>query len=128
MSVENVRQVLESNNGNNMVRLDSPVWNGEKATYMDYMEDSQSLPVDTLIAEGSIPSSVEHALDMLDERERDVVKMRFGVGYNQSFTLDEIGKSFGLTRERIRQIEKKALQKMRDSSSAPALRSLIEKN
>jgi len=65
---------------------------------------------------------------MLDERDRDVVKMRFGVGYNQSFTLDEIGKSFGLTRERIRQIEKRALQKMRDSSSAPALRSLIEKN
>lgn len=128
MSVENVRQVLESNNGNNMVRLDSPVWNGEKATYMDYMEDSELLPVDNLIAEVSIPSSVEHALDMLDEREREVVKMRFGVGHNQSFTLDEIGKSFGLTRERIRQIEKKALQKMRESSSAPALRSLIEKN
>lgn len=128
MSLENVRQVLESNNGNNMVRLDSPVWNGEKATYMDYMEDSQTLPVDTLIAEVSIPSSVEHALDILDERERDVVKMRFGVGHNQSYTLDEIGKSFGLTRERIRQIEKKALQKIRDSASAPALKSLIEKN
>lgn len=128
MSLENVKQVLESKNGNNMVRLDSPVWDGEKATYMDYMEDSQTLPVDTLIAEVSIPSSVIHALELLDERERDVVKMRFGVGYNQSFTLDEIGKSFGLTRERIRQIEKKALQKLRDSASAPALKSLIEIN
>jgi RNA polymerase primary sigma factor len=128
MSVENVRQVLESNNGNNMVRLDSPIWNGERATYMDYMEDSESLPVDSLIAEVSIPSSIEHALGILEERERDVVKMRFGIGYNQSFTLDEIGKNFGLTRERIRQIEKKALQKIRDSASAPALKSLIEKN
>ncbi len=128
MSVENVRQVLESNNGNNMVRLDSPIWNGERATYMDYMEDSESLPVDSLIAEVSIPSSIEHALGNLEERERDVVKMRFGIGYNQSFTLDEIGKNFGLTRERIRQIEKKALQKIRDSASAPALKSLIEKN
>jgi DNA-directed RNA polymerase sigma subunit (sigma70/sigma32) len=54
--------------------------------------------------------------------------MRFGIGYNQSFTLDEIGKRFGLTRERIRQIEKKTLQKIRESSSAPALRSLIEMN
>ncbi|GJM15057.1 MAG: hypothetical protein DHS20C13_03840 [Thermodesulfobacteriota bacterium] len=128
MSVENVRQVLESNNGNNMVRLDSPIWNGERATYMDYMEDSESLPVDSLIAEVSIPSSIEHALEILEERERDVVKMRFGIGYNQSFTLDEIGKNFDLTRERIRQIEKKALQKIRDSASAPALKSLIEKN
>ncbi len=128
MSVENVRQVLESNNGNNMVRLDSPIWNGERATYMDYMEDSESLPVDSLIAEVSIPSSIEHALGNLEERERDVVKMRFGIGYNQSFTLDEIGKNFGLTRERIRQIEKKALQKIRDSASAPALTSLIETN
>jgi len=128
MSVENVRQVLESNNGHNMVRLDSPIWNGERATYMDYMEDSESLPVDSLIAEVSIPSSIEHALGILEERERDVVKMRFGIGYNQSFTLDEIGKNFGLTRERIRQVEKKALQKIRDSASAPALKSLIEKN
>ena len=128
MSVENVKQVLESHNGKNMLRLDSPVWNGEKATYMDYMEDSETLPVDTLIAEVSIPSSIEHALDMLDDREREVVKMRFGIGHGQSSTLDEIGKRFGLTRERIRQIEKTALQKIRESASAPALKSLIEKN
>jgi len=128
MSVENIKQVLESHNGRNMVCLDSPVWYGERATYMDYMEDSETLPVDTLIAEVSIPSSIEHALEILEERERNVVRMRFGIGYNQSFTLDEIGKSFGLTRERIRQIEKKALQKIRNSASAPALKSLIEKN
>jgi RNA polymerase primary sigma factor len=128
MSVENVRQVLESGNGTNMVRLDSPIWNGEKATYMDYMEDSESMPVDILIAEVSIPSSIEHALSILEEREREVVKMRFGIGHTQSYTLDEIGKTFGLTRERIRQIEKKSLQKIRESASAPALKSLIEIN
>ena len=128
MSIENVRQVLESHNGNNMVRLDSPIWNGEKATYMDYMEDSETIPVDSLIAEVSIPSSIEHAFDILDDREREVVKMRFGIGYNMASTLDEIGKRFGLTRERIRQIEKRALQKIRESSSAPALKSLIERN
>ena len=95
---------------------------------MDYIEDSETIPVDTLIAEVSIPTSIEHALSILEEREREVVKMRFGIGHNQSFTLDEIGKSFGLTRERIRQIEKKALKKIRESASAPALKSLIEKN
>ena len=128
MSVENVRQVLESHNGNNMVRLDSPIWNGEKATYMDYMEDLDTLSVDNLIAEVSIPSSIELALSMLDDREREVIKMRFGIGYNQPSTLDEIGKRFGLTRERIRQIEKTALRKIRESASAPALKSLIETN
>ncbi len=126
MSVENVRQVLESHNGRNMVRLDSPVWNGEKATFMDYIEDSNTLPVDTLIAEVSIPSSIDHALGILGDREREVIKMRFGIGYAQPSTLDEIGKRFGLTRERIRQIEISALRRIRESPSAPALRSLID--
>jgi len=126
MSLENVRQILESKNGNNMVRLDSPVWKGERATFLDYMPDSVSLPVDSLIAEVSIPECVKDALYMLDDKERQVVEMRFGIGCETTCTLDEVGKKFGLTRERIRQIEKKALQKIKNSESAPALRSLIE--
>ncbi len=126
MSVENVKQILESGNGVNTVRLDSPVWSGEKATYLDYIPDSDTKPVDSLIAEVSIPESVERALHLLDEREREIVCMRFGIGHDGAFTLDEIGKRFNLTRERIRQIEKKALSTIRHSDSAPALRSLIE--
>ena len=126
MSVENVKQVLESGNGIRMVGLDFPVWAGERATYMDYIPDVDTTPVDSLIAEVSIPVRVERALHMLDEREREIIKMRFGIGYQGAFTLDEIGKRFGLTRERIRQIEKKALSTLRHSDSAPALRSLIE--
>ena len=126
MSLENVKQILESKNGNNMVRLDSPVWDGERATFMDYMADSVSLPVDSLIAEVSIPECVKDALYVLEDKEREVVEMRFGIGFESTCTLDEIGKKFGLTRERIRQIEKKALKKIRDSESAPALKSLIE--
>jgi len=126
MSLENVKQVLESKNGNNIVRLDSPVWNGERATFMDYMEDSVSPPVDSLIDEVSIPECVKDALYILDEKEREIVQMRFGIGSDATCTLDEIGRKFGLTRERIRQIEKKALKKIRDSESAPALKSLID--
>jgi RNA polymerase sigma factor (sigma-70 family) len=126
MSEENVKQILESGKGVNMVRLDSPVWVGEKATYMDYIPDSGSTPVDSLIAEISIPESVERALYMLDEREREIIKMRFGIGYQGTFTLNEIGNRFGLTRERIRQLEKKALSTIRHSDCAQALRSLIE--
>jgi len=126
MSVENVKQVLESGNGIRTIGLDSPIWAGERATFLDYIPDSDATPVDSLIAEVSIPESVERALHMLDEREREIIKMRFGIGYQGSFTLDEIGKRLGLTRERIRQIEKKALSTLRHSDSAPALRSLIE--
>ncbi len=125
MSVENVKRILESGI-NKVVRLDTPVWNGEKATYMDFMEDSGSLEVDSVIAEVSIPDNINDALLVLSMREREVVKMRFGIGYDCPYTLDEIGRKFRLTRERIRQIEKKALDRIRRSKSAPVLRSLME--
>lgn len=125
MSVENVKRILESS-GNRVVRLDTPVYDGEKATYLDYIEDSSSLVVDSLIAEISIPSNINTALLRLTEREREVVKMRFGIGYENAYTLDEIGKKFALTRERIRQIEKKALERIKRSKSAPVLKSLMD--
>lgn len=125
MSVENVKRILESS-GNKVVRLDTPVYDGEKATYLDYVEDSSSLVVDSIIAEVSIPGNIDTALLRLTERERDVVKMRFGIGYESPYTLDEIGKKFKLTRERIRQIEKKALERIKRSKSAPVLKSLMD--
>ena len=125
MSVENVRRILESG-GNRVVRLDTPVWAGENATYLDFIEDSGSTGVDSLIAEISIPDNINTALLKLNIREREVVKMRFGIGYETAYTLDEIGKKFQLTRERIRQIEKKALERMRRSKSAHVLRSLMD--
>ena len=125
MSVENVKRILESS-GNRVVRLDTPVYDGEKATYLDYVEDSGSLVVDSMIAEVSIPGNINTALLRLSEREREVVKMRFGIGYENAYTLDEIGRKFKLTRERIRQIEKKALERIKRSKSAPVLRSLMD--
>ena len=125
MSVENVKRILESS-GNRVVRLDTPVYDGEKATYLDYIEDSGSMVVDSMIAEISIPGNINTALLRLTEREREVVKMRFGIGYENAYTLDEIGKKFKLTRERIRQIEKKALERIKRSKSAPVLKSLMD--
>lgn len=125
MSVENVKRILDSS-GNRVVRLDTPVYDGEKATYLDYIEDSSSLVVDSIIAEVSIPGNINTALLRLTEREREVVKMRFGIGYESAYTLDEIGKKFKLTRERIRQIEKKALERIKRSKSAPVLKSLMD--
>ena len=120
--------MLELKKTANTVRLDSPVWDGENATFMDFIPDSDSTPVDCLIDEISIPASVRSALHTLGPREREVVKMRYGIGYRDSYTLDDIGKRFALTRERIRQIEKKALLKLRKSESAYVLKSLLDHN
>lgn len=124
MSIEGVRRVLEK--GEKVVSLDSNVWDEEKMTYMDFIPDTNFLSPDSLIAAASIPRSVNDALLILTPREREVVKMRFGIGYENPSTLDDVGKRFGLTRERIRQIERKALERLRRSKSAPVLKSLME--
>src|SRR3989337_1066755 len=124
ISSEGVKRVLRANE--KVVCLDSPVWQGEKTTLMDSMPDPNSEPPDSLIAAASLPQSVDEALLILSPREREILKMRFGINYENPVTLDEIGKGLDLTRERVRQIEKRSLEKLRKSDFAPALRSLME--
>ena len=66
------------------------------------------------------------ALSTLSSREEEILKMRFGINNEETYTLDQIGKHFSLTRERIRQIEKKALQKLGNSHNGSALRSFLD--
>jgi RNA polymerase primary sigma factor len=124
MSVEGVKRVLGANE--KVIRLNSPVWQGEKMTLMDFVSDINATPPDSLIAAASIPKNIDDALSLLNPREREVIKMRFGIGCENTFTLDEVGRHLGLTRERIRQIEKRALQRLGRCKSAIILRSLIE--
>ncbi len=124
MSVEAVKRVLGADE--RLAYLDSPIWRGEKMTLMDLVPDLNSLPPDLLIAAASIPKNLDDALMKLRPREREVLKMRFGIGYDNTSTLDEVGLHLGLTRERIRQIEKRALERLGKSKFAPALKSLIE--
>ncbi len=124
LSIESVKRILGA--GIKTVTLDSPVWDGDNATYLDFVADEKLTSADSMLAEMSLPKNLEDALHNLKPRERDVLKMRFGIGYEDALTLDEIGKIYRLTRERIRQIEKKALVRLRKSRSAPVLRSLLE--
>lgn len=123
MSSENVKRVLGVNE--KVICLDSPVRQGDRITLMDIIPESNSLLPDSLMATASIPESVNNALSLLNSREREVIKLRFGIGHENPSTLDEIRKRFGVTRERIRQIEKGALEKLKRSELAPALKSLI---
>ena len=93
---------------------------------MEVFKDQNSLPADSLISASLVPESINKALTILDSRSREVIKMRFGIGYETNYTLEEIGRRFNLTKERVRQIERQALKRIKKSSAASTLRSLIE--
>ncbi|HEX3033607.1 MAG TPA: RNA polymerase sigma factor RpoD/SigA [Thermodesulfobacteriota bacterium] len=126
MSVESVKRILQASE--KTVSLDTPVWDGGRATIVDFLPDTDSHLPDSLITAASLQESVGNALLLLSAREREILQMRFGIGYENPLTLDDIGRRVGLTRERVRQIEKRALERLRRSKSAPVLRSLIEEN
>ncbi len=124
LSTKTISRALSSRE--RLVWLDSPIKKGERTTLMEVFKDQNCLPPDSIIAASSVTESVYNALTILNGREMEIVKMRFGIGYENCHTLEEIGRRFNLTKERVRQIERRALKRIRKSKSAPALRSLIE--
>jgi len=124
ISVEGVKRVLEATK--DVVHLDSPILDGERTTLLDFIPDEGSPTPDSAVARATLTEKVKEALCTLTEREKLILKMRFGIGYETTYTLDEIGKDFCLTRERIRQIEKRALEKLEDSEIGGMLKSFLE--
>ena len=120
ISLDGVKRILESTN--EVVQLDTPVFDGEKATLLD---EGSPVP-DKIVAESSLTERIKAALKALTPREEEIIKMRFGIDMESTYTLDEIGKKFDLTRERIRQIEKKALEKLAKSDIGEVLKSFLE--
>ena len=108
------------------VSLDMPVGTDEEAPLGDFIEDSNiTSPVDAATSEG-LKEATREVLENLTEREAKVLKMRFGIDMPTDHTLEEVGKQFDVTRERIRQIEAKALRKLRHPSRSEHLRSFLE--
>ena len=105
--------------------LDTPVGNEENSSLGDFIEDD-TVPGPAEAASGELlREQVHNALDQLTQREREVLEMRFGLADGQSHTLEEVGKAFGVTRERIRQIEAKALRKLRHPIRSRKLRDYL---
>jgi len=95
------------------VSLDTPINEDENSHLVDFIaDDTIPSPVDEVI-EQDLQTNVEEALSDLSEREQQILRMRFGIGVERTFTLEEVGQAFNLTRERIRQIESKAIEKLR---------------
>ena len=102
--------------------LNSPFQEGEDSSLLDIIEDSESEDPEAKIMLESMSEEVKSALETLSERERIVLEMYFGINRDSAMTLNEIGEEFDLTRERVRQIKEKAIQRLRHRSRSKNLR------
>lgn len=105
--------------------METPVGDEADSTLGDFIEDTVTLTPEQQIAMDKLSDAITEALDGLTPRESKVLRMRFGLELNQDYTLEEIGKQFDVTRERIRQIEAKALRKLRHPSRSEKLRTFF---
>ena len=124
MPLEKVRKVLKI--AKEPVSLETPVGDEEDSSLGDFIEDKNALqPLDTAI-QSNLSESTTKILASLTPREERVLRMRFGIGMNTDHTLEEVGLQFSVTRERIRQIEAKALRKLKHPSRSKQLKSFLE--
>ncbi len=124
MSSDRVREIIRI--AQDPVSLEAPVGEEEDSYLGDFIPDEDApAPIDTAM-QAVFKDELNKALNTLPEREREVLKFRYGVGYDRSHTLEEVGRQFKVTRERIRQIEAKALRKLRSQSKSKALRVFLD--
>ncbi len=124
MPLEKVRKVLKI--AKEPVSLETPVGDEDDSTLGDFIEDSNALiPVDAAV-QTALKNTTTKVLASLTPREERVLRMRFGIGMNTDHTLEEVGQQFSVTRERIRQIEAKALRKLKHPSRSRQLKSFLD--
>jgi RNA polymerase primary sigma factor len=124
MSVERVREILRINQ--DTISLEQPIGDEEDFSLSDIIEDREAVVPGDAATRLMLDGALRDALGHLTPREQDVVRLRFGLEDGKIRTLEEVGKAFGVTRERIRQIEAKTLAKLRRPESAQLLRDYLE--
>ena len=124
MPEEKIRKVLKI--AKEPISMETPVGDDDDSHIGDFIEDSNMALPDEAATADSLKDNIKKALDALTPRESKVLKMRFGIGMSTDHTLEEVGKQFDVTRERIRQIEAKALRKLRHPSRSEQLRSFTD--
>jgi RNA polymerase primary sigma factor len=112
--------------GQEPVSLETPVGDDDDSFLGDFVEDPNATAPATAAARALLTEAIEEALEELNDRERQVVRLRFGLDDGQVRTLEEVGREFGVTRERIRQIESKTLAKLRHPTRSQRLRDYLE--
>jgi RNA polymerase primary sigma factor len=124
LPLEKIRKVLKI--AKEPISLETPIGDDEDSNLGDFIEDKMALlPVDSAI-QSNLRETTTRVLSSLTPREERVLRMRFGIGMNTDHTLEEVGQQFSVTRERIRQIEAKALRKLKHPSRSRKLRSFLD--
>lgn len=120
MDLKKVRQIMRISQ--DILSLDSPVWSEEDTSLWDFIEDDKNLTPDAQTNTNLLKNNLNEMLDFLSPRERKIIKMRFGLDGWDIHTLEEVGREFWVTRERIRQIEAKTLEKLKEHPNSDKIR------
>jgi RNA polymerase primary sigma factor len=107
------------------VSVDAPITNDDETSMLDMMINNDTPHTDQKLMTESLKREIERSLAILSEKERDIINLYFGIGVNHSWTLEEIGIHFDLTRERVRQIKEKALKRLKHNSRSNVLKTYL---
>ncbi len=124
MSAEDVERVMKT--WRHPISLDTPVGESEDSSYGDFLEDGHEVSPSTGASREMLRDKINHILKSLTFREREIIKLRYGLNDGYSYTLEETGRIFKVTRERIRQIESKALKKLQHSTRSEQLKGFMD--
>ena len=123
MSVSDVKESMK--NSGRHISMDAPLVEGEDSNLYDVLRSGESPNPDKELMHESLKTEIERALKNLTPREADVIRLYFGLGENHPMTLEEIGETFELTRERVRQIKEKAIRRLKHTSRSKILKTYL---
>ena len=123
MTVSDVKESMK--NSGRHVSMDTPLVEGEDSNLYDVLRSGESPNPDRVLLHESLRTEIERALETLTPREADVVRLYFGLGNQHPMTLEEIGETFDLTRERVRQIKEKAIRRLKHTSRSKILKTYL---
>ncbi|MDA7777991.1 sigma-70 family RNA polymerase sigma factor [Flavobacteriaceae bacterium] len=123
MTINDVKESLK--NSGRHVSMDAPLVEGEDSNLYDVLNSGESPNPDRVLLHESLRTEIERALETLTPREADVVRLYFGLGNQHAMTLEEIGETFDLTRERVRQIKEKAIRRLKHTSRSKILKTYL---
>jgi RNA polymerase primary sigma factor len=126
LPLDKVRKVLKI--AKEPISLETPIGEEEDSSLGDFIEDKNAVSPSELVINVNLADQTRRVLATLTPREEKVLRMRFGIGESSDHTLEEVGQDFSVTRERIRQIEAKALRKLRHPSRSKRLKAFVESN
>jgi RNA polymerase primary sigma factor len=124
VSLPHIQKILKASK--KTISLETPIGEEEESRLEDFIEDKESLSPQDATISSNLVKQIQNVFSTLDKREERILRMRFGIGEKHDHTLEEVGQEFNVTRERIRQIEEKALKKLRHPSRAEKLKSFTE--